>query len=78
MSDIVTQANLHLFIPGKTAGVAMLISEKEGIPMEEALLKFYATNTYRCLEREETKYWQYSAAQLYRMLQDELDVTAGL
>lgn len=71
MSDVVTRDNLHLFISGKAAGVAMLIAEKDGISAEDALLKFYATETYRRLEREETKYWQYSAAQLYRLLEDE-------
>ena len=71
MSGVVTQENLHLFIPGKAAGVAMLIANAEGLTVEEALLKFYSTETYRRLERERTKYWHYSAAQLYQILQDE-------
>ena len=71
MSGVVTQENLHLFIPGKAAGVAMLIANAEGLTVEEALFKFYSTETYRRLEREQTKYWHYSAAQLYQILQDE-------
>lgn len=46
----VTQDNLHLFIPGKVAGVAVLMAEERGISPEEALVEFYRTRTYRLLE----------------------------
>jgi len=64
----VTQRNLHLFIPGKTAGVAMMMAKDTGRPALEMLRRFYATKTCKLLEREATKYWHYSAAQLYGVM----------
>ena len=66
----VTQQNLHLFIPGKIAGVAMLISKETGRSVLDALRDFYVSRTCKLLEREETKYWHYSAAQLYQDMQE--------
>jgi len=71
MPGTVTQANIHLFIPGKAAGVAAIIAAQRGVPMDEALSAFYHTPTYGRLEREETKYWHYSPAQLYQVMCDE-------
>jgi len=68
----VTQRNLHLFIPGKIAGVAALMSHDKGTSVLEAMKAFYATRTCKLLEREETKYWHYSPAQLYAEMQDDL------
>ena len=70
MPGEVTQQNLHLFIPGKIARVAMLISKENGRSVLDALHDFYASRTCKLLEREETKYWHYSAAQLYQDMQE--------
>ena len=67
----VTPDNLHLFISGKSAAVAMLIAKESGISSDEALLRFYATRTYKRLECEATKYWHYSPAQLYQIMKDD-------
>ena len=67
----VTQQNLHLFIPGKIAAVASLMARDSGRPILEMLREFYATRTCKLLEREETKYWHYSPAQLYAEMRDE-------
>lgn len=74
MSGEVTQKNLHLFLPGKVAGAAVLLAKEKGLSPEDALLAFYGTRTYSRLEREETKYWHYSPSQLYQtMLETESD-----
>ena len=67
----VTQDNLHLFIPGKVAGVAVLMAEERGISPEEALVEFYRTRTYRLLENEKSKYWHYSPEQLYQTMKEQ-------
>jgi len=69
MQGEVTQENLGLFIPGKIAGVAMLLSKDSGRPVLDAMRDFYATEVCKLLEREETKYWHYSAPQLYALSQ---------
>ena len=61
----ITQENVRLLIPGKAAGVAVLMSEKRSISPKAALLAFYRSKTYRELERESSKYWHYSPEQLY-------------
>ncbi len=61
----ITQDNVRLLIPGKAAQVASLIAAKRGIAPKEALLAFYRSQTYRELERESSKYWHYSPAQLF-------------
>ena len=61
----ITQKNVRLLIPGKAAGVAVLMSEKRSISPKAALLAFYHSKTYRELERESSKYWHYSPEQLY-------------
>ena len=61
----ITQKNVRLLIPGKAAGVAVLMSEKRSISPKAALLAFYRSKTYRELERESSKYWHYSPEQLY-------------
>jgi len=74
----VTQKNLHLFIPGKIAGVAMMMAKETGRPALEMLRRFYATKTCKLLEREATKYWHYSPAQLYDMMKTSADAEPEL
>ena len=61
----ITQNNVRLLIPGKVAQVASLIAAKRGITPRKALLAFYRSKTYHELERESSKYWHYSPAQLF-------------
>ena len=70
MPGEVTLRNLHLFILGEIAGVAMLIARDTGCSALDALHDFYAFRTCKLLEREETKYWHYSSAQLYLDMQE--------
>jgi hypothetical protein len=70
MQGEVTQKNLHLFIPGKIAGVAQLIARDEGCSPLEGLHRFYATKACKMLEREESKFWHFSPSQLYLQMKD--------
>ena len=60
----ITQQNLYLILAGKAAAVAAFIAEDEHISPLDALTKFYASDTYRRLEREETKLWHYGPVAL--------------
>ena len=62
----ITQQNLYLILAGKAAAVAAFIAEDEHISPLDALTKFYASDTYRRLEREETKLWHYGPVALYQ------------
>lgn len=73
MPSEVSQDNLHLFIAGKAAGVAVLIAQERGISPADALVAFYATPTYRHLEKAATKYWHYSSEQLYQLLREDAE-----
>ncbi len=71
MRGEVTQDNLHLFIYGKIAGTAMLIARAGNKSLFDALREFYSSRTCKLLEREDTKYWHYSPAQLYQVMLDD-------
>lgn len=62
----ITQENLYLILAGKAAAVAIFIAEDEHLSALDALTKFYASNTYRRLEREDTKYWHLGPVALYQ------------
>jgi hypothetical protein len=62
----ITQKNLYLILAGKAAAVAAFIAEEEHISPLDALTKFYASDTYRRLEREDTKLWHYGPVALYQ------------
>jgi len=70
MQGEVTQDNLHLFIPGKIAGVATLMAKDTGRRVIECMRDFYASKACKLLERENTKYWHYSSAQLYAIAKE--------
>jgi len=67
MQGEVTQKNLGLFIPGKIAGVAALLAKDQNRSIMDCMRDFYASKACKLLEREETKYWHYSAPQLYSL-----------
>ena len=62
----ITQSNLYLILAGKVAAVATFIADDEHISPIDALSVFYASETYRNLEIEETKYWHYGPVALYQ------------
>ena len=54
------------FLLGVCGAVVAFIAEDEHISPLDALTKFYASDTYRRLEREETKLWHYGPVALYQ------------
>ncbi|MBQ0062082.1 MAG: hypothetical protein KBT15_09980 [Bacteroidales bacterium] len=61
----VTQQNLYHFLPSKVVGVSAIIADADHCSMEEALQKFYASETYQQLQQERTKLWCLGAVALY-------------
>lgn len=66
----ISQDNLYLILAGKASAVAAFIAEDEHLSPMEALTKFYASDTYRRLEREDTKLWHYGPVALYQEYQE--------
>lgn len=61
----ITQKNVHIFIPHKVAAIAKRLNKERNIPLKHAIVAFYNSKTYACLENKSTKYWHESPAQLY-------------
>lgn len=49
--------NLYLILPFKVTQMALLYAKKFNVKILEAIKIIYKSNTYRDLEREETKLW---------------------
>ena len=64
----VTQDNLYLFLPSKISWMADMLSEDKHVSIVDAVKEIYASNTYRYLENEETKYWHFGPVALYEDL----------
>jgi len=61
---MITQDNIRSILPGKISRTVMIMSKRLGIPSMVALRRFYESNVYRELEREDSKYWWMSPQQL--------------
>ena len=64
----VTQDNLYLFLPSKISWLADMLSEDKLVSIADAVKEIYASDTYRRLENEETKYWHLGPVALYEDL----------
>lgn len=64
----VTQDNLYFFLPSKVSWVAEMLSEEKNISISDAIREIYASDTYRQLEREDTKLWCWAPVALYEEL----------
>ena len=64
----VTQDNLYLFLPSKISWMADMLSEDKHVSIADAVKEIYASDTYRHLENEETKYWHLGSVALYENL----------
>ncbi len=64
----VTQDNLYLFLPSKISWMADMLSEDKHVSIADAIKEIYASDTYRHLENEETKYWHLGPVALYENL----------
>lgn len=63
----ITDKNLYLILPGKLSRMAVMYAEDFGISIKEALKRIYNSDTYRELEKEETKLWHLGPVALYEM-----------
>ena len=61
----VTQKNLYNLIPPKVAMITTMLRNDRNMAVKQALLTFYSSNAYKLLEREETKLWYASPAQIF-------------
>ena len=61
----VTQENLYNLIPPKAAKITAILRNARSMAVKQALLTFYNSRAYRLLEREETKLWYASPAQIF-------------
>jgi len=64
----VTQDNLYFFLPSKISWMAGMLSEDNNISIADAVKQIYESDTYRRLEKEETKLWHLGPVALYEEL----------
>ncbi len=62
----ITQQNVRYLLPAKIAQTVAMIARAENLSHQNALLVFYCSQTYANLERETSKYWWFSPAQLFQ------------
>lgn len=53
----ITSDNLYLILPGKVTQMALLYAKQFNVKIIDAIRAIYKSNTYKDLEREETKLW---------------------
>lgn len=70
MNRTITNDNLHLLLPCKVALFVQRYVEEHRVSALEALRIFYHSNTYKRLEKEETKYWHYGPVALYEEFEE--------
>ncbi len=59
-------------LPYISADLVGMIIQKEELSEKAALTKLYTSKLYACLEKEDTKVWQYSTEMLYSLLVKEM------
>ena len=65
---VITQDNLYLLLPGKVMAVAEMYARHHDVTLLDAMRKVYASDMYKRLEREDTKYWHLGTVALYQSL----------
>ena len=61
----ITQDLLYLIMPYKVSQLSMLIAKRYGMSILDAIRAVYRSNTYKELEREETKLWHLGPVALF-------------
>ncbi|MCQ2215890.1 MAG: hypothetical protein MJZ31_08240 [Bacteroidales bacterium] len=64
MNGEITQENLYLLLPGKVTDTSVILAREKNEGILEAMLEFYHSETYKKLEKEETKMWHYGPVAL--------------
>lgn len=70
-NDTITHDNLYLLLPFKISYMAVMLKEDRNISLIEAIRQIYSSETYKRLEREESKAWNLGPATLYYDLTHE-------
>lgn len=66
----ITQQNLYLLLPYKVGQMALLYAKKFNTSLIEAIQVIYKSNTYKQLEREETKLWHLGPVALLEIMSE--------
>ena len=61
---VVNQDNLRVLLPSKIALTLEEVAKIKGTNPSDEIVAFYASEVYRRLEDEATKYWCFSPAEL--------------
>lgn len=61
---VVNQDNLRVLLPSKIALTLEEVAKIKGTNPSEEIAEFYASEVYRHLENEATKYWCFAPAEL--------------
>lgn len=69
MSRELTQENLYLLLPGKVLAVAEMYARHHDVTLMDAMHKVYASDMYKQLEVEKTKYWHLGPVALYQAME---------
>lgn len=72
MNLTITKDNVHLLLPGKIASVSAMYADDHKCSILDAMMLFYASDTYRELQDEETKLWHLGPVALYEIWQASL------
>jgi len=57
--------NLYLFIPSKISWMVEMLCEDNNVDVLDAVRSVYGSDTYRCLENEDSKLWHFGPVALY-------------
>lgn len=66
----ITSENLYLILPGKVTQMALLYAKKFNVKIIDAICAIYRSNTYKDLEREETKLWHLGPVALMEYMEE--------
>lgn len=70
MTPSITDENLYLILPGKVTQMALLYAKKFNVKIIDAIRAIYKSNTYKALEREDTKLWHLGPVALMEYLEE--------
>ena len=70
MTNSIDSENLYLILPFKVTQMALLYVRKYNVGILDAIKAIYRSNTYRDLEREETKLWHLGPVALMEYMEE--------
>lgn len=73
MKEKIDQSDLYMILPIKVSYLADMVSQDQGIGVVDAIKKIYSSDTYKRLEREQSKAWTLGPTTLYYDLKQEFN-----